>query len=56
MANTAPRDPERELRDTPDVVAQKAKTLARLIKESKQFIVFTGAGISTSAGTSNPPP
>jgi mono-ADP-ribosyltransferase sirtuin 6 len=51
MADTASAVAEREIRDAPDAVTQKATKLAKLIKESKHFIVFTGAGISTSAGT-----
>ncbi|KAH6886319.1 DHS-like NAD/FAD-binding domain-containing protein [Thelonectria olida] len=50
MANTAPVVAEREIHDAPDALTQKATKLAKLIHESKHFIVFTGAGISTSAG------
>ncbi|EPQ51431.1 zinc finger protein [Gloeophyllum trabeum ATCC 11539] len=36
--------------DPPDVLQAKIKTLARLVKQSHSAVVFTGAGISTSAG------
>ncbi|CAI5530197.1 unnamed protein product, partial [Closterium sp. Naga37s-1] len=41
---------ERELFDPPDVLATKVKELARLLKTSRYAMVYTGAGISTSAG------
>ncbi|KAI1799712.1 DHS-like NAD/FAD-binding domain-containing protein [Daldinia bambusicola] len=50
MANTAPRVPAEERREDIDAVDRKAAALAALIKNSKHFIVFTGAGVSTSAG------
>jgi mono-ADP-ribosyltransferase sirtuin 6 len=50
MAWTAHKTPLPELVETPDDLARKARELADLIKQSKHFIVFTGAGISTSAG------
>jgi mono-ADP-ribosyltransferase sirtuin 6 len=36
--------------ESDDHVEAKARTLAGQIRKSKHFIVFTGAGISTSAG------
>lgn len=50
MASSAPKIAEVEQYDAPEMVAQKAKALAAQIRESKRLIVFTGAGISTSAG------
>ncbi|KAL6400229.1 Sir2 family protein [Ilyonectria robusta] len=50
MSSSAPKIAEGERYDAPEMVAQKAKALAAQIRESKRFIVFTGAGISTSAG------
>jgi hypothetical protein len=50
MADYAPKTPEVEHHDEPEVVDQKAKALVDLIIKSKHFIAFTGAGISTSAG------
>lgn len=39
-----------EFFDAPDVLKSKIKKLAQLIKESNHCVIFTGAGISTSAG------
>eukprot|EP01121_Diplochlamys_sp_Union-15-3_P003325 TRINITY_DN13179_c0_g1_i1.p1 TRINITY_DN13179_c0_g1~~TRINITY_DN13179_c0_g1_i1.p1 ORF type:complete len:121 (+),score=17.80 TRINITY_DN13179_c0_g1_i1:69-431(+) len=39
-----------EIVDTETEVKQNAKLLSEWIKKSKHFCVFTGAGISTSAG------
>lgn len=39
-----------ELVESPSELDDKARQLANLIRQSKHFIVFTGAGISTSAG------
>lgn len=50
MANFAPKVPEQEHQETSDAVERKAEALAEQIRRSKHFIVFTGAGISTSAG------
>jgi len=36
--------------DSPDILDEKITRLADWIKQSKHFVVFTGAGISTSAG------
>lgn len=51
MAHTA-RDAEgtKEFFDSPEELAVKAKQLAAWIRESKHFIAFTGAGISTACG------
>ncbi|KAF4455691.1 NAD-dependent deacetylase sirtuin-6 [Fusarium albosuccineum] len=50
MANTAPKVPLPERRDAPEVIDQQAAKLVNLINKSKHFVVFTGAGVSTSAG------
>jgi hypothetical protein len=52
MADTAHKtDKEKEeFFDKPEILEEKAKKLSDLIKNSKHFIAFTGAGISTSAG------
>ncbi|KAI0893794.1 DHS-like NAD/FAD-binding domain-containing protein [Annulohypoxylon nitens] len=50
MANTAPKIPAIERQEAPEAVDKKAEALAKLIRNSKHLIVFTGAGISTSAG------
>ncbi|XP_072167214.1 NAD-dependent protein deacylase sirtuin-6-like [Diadema setosum] len=36
--------------DEPGVVAEKAKKLAELVRDSRHLVVHTGAGISTAAG------
>jgi mono-ADP-ribosyltransferase sirtuin 6 len=45
-------DPEslKEHFDSPDILEKKSEELVKLIKEAKHFTVFTGAGVSTSAG------
>ncbi|CAG9936453.1 unnamed protein product [Clonostachys rosea f. rosea IK726] len=50
MAWTASTNPEQEYYESVHSVDEKALLLANLIKQSEHFIVFTGAGISTSAG------
>merc|ERR1719221_1164150 len=40
----------KEHRDKPDILAAKVERLANLVRASRHFVVFTGAGISTSAG------
>ena len=52
MASTAHRTEEEvtEHFDSAEVVASKVAQLAKWVKASKHFVVFTGAGISTSAG------
>ncbi|KAJ4418741.1 hypothetical protein N0V85_001321 [Neurospora sp. IMI 360204] len=50
MAHTAHKNPLKEKFEAPEVIDRKAKVLAELIRKSKHFVVFTGAGISTSAG------
>lgn len=50
MANYAPAIAPIERQEADEAVARKAAALAELIRKSKHMIVFTGAGISTSAG------
>jgi mono-ADP-ribosyltransferase sirtuin 6 len=50
MADRAPKVAAKERREPLSVINKKAEILANQIKKSKHFIVFTGAGISTSAG------
>ncbi|KAL9624125.1 MAG: hypothetical protein Q9160_001647 [Pyrenula sp. 1 TL-2023] len=50
MAWTAPKIPLTEHREESDVVDRKAQSLVNMIRKSKHFIAFTGAGVSTSAG------
>lgn len=40
----------KEIVEPRETIEQKAKEVASMIKSSKHFIIFTGAGISTSAG------
>ena len=53
MADTAHATEEeiRERYDAPEKVQQQAEVIAAKIRKSKHFIAFTGAGISTSAGS-----
>lgn len=48
--NNAPAIAPEERREPADAVDSKADALVDLIKKSKHFIAFTGAGVSTSAG------
>jgi mono-ADP-ribosyltransferase sirtuin 6 len=41
---------KKEQIDPPDVLDKKLEQLADWIRNAKHFIVFTGAGISTSTG------
>ncbi|CAI7673870.1 unnamed protein product [Penicillium pancosmium] len=50
MADSAPKIAAKERREAASAVDKKAATLVKQILQSKHFIVFTGAGISTSAG------
>lgn len=52
MADTAIKTEEekREYFDTPQELDKKITELAELIKKSKHFVSFTGAGLSTAAG------
>lgn len=52
MAHTAHKNDEdkKEFFDSPEVLDKKISQLAELILNSKHFIAFTGAGISTSCG------
>ncbi|CAG8462220.1 1299_t:CDS:1, partial [Acaulospora colombiana] len=42
-------DDVREYHDPPDQVQEKIDQLMELIRESKHMVIFTGAGVSTSA-------
>lgn len=52
MADTALKtDKEKEeIFDSLDVLEMKVEKLAEMIKNAAHFVVFTGAGISTTAG------
>ncbi|KAK3323215.1 DHS-like NAD/FAD-binding domain-containing protein [Cercophora scortea] len=50
MASSAPKIALEEHFDAPEEVDRKAQILADRIRTSAHFIVFTGAGVSTSAG------
>ncbi|KAK4163316.1 putative mono-ADP-ribosyltransferase sirtuin [Cladorrhinum sp. PSN259] len=50
MASSAPKVAAPERVESPEDIDRKAKLLADRIRAAKHFIVFTGAGISTSAG------
>ena len=39
-----------EFLDTPEVLQEKVKVLANMIRKSKNLITYTGAGISTASG------
>ena len=49
MADTAHLDDLTEHRDSADTLQAKVKQLADLIRASNHTVIFTGAGISTSA-------
>ena len=42
--------------DAPDKLEEKVQVLVELLSSAKYVVVHTGAGISTSAGTSSVPP
>ena len=46
----ATKEQMEEKEDSAEVLDEKIKTLAQMLRESKHTIAFTGAGISTSAG------
>jgi mono-ADP-ribosyltransferase sirtuin 6 len=50
MADSAPKVAVKERREAASAVDKKATALVKQINQSKHFIAFTGAGISTSAG------
>ena len=52
MASTAihKESEKKEFFDSPKELDTKITELARMIKESKHFVSFTGAGLSTGAG------
>jgi hypothetical protein len=50
MADSAPKVAARERREALAAVNEKAEALANQIRKSTHLIVFTGAGVSTSAG------
>ena len=52
MVDTAHKtdDEKKEYFDSEDVLDHKIQLLADKIKNSKHFVAFTGAGISTSTG------
>lgn len=50
MTDIAPATAAQEKRESAEIVDKKADALVALIRKSKHFIAFTGAGVSTSAG------
>jgi mono-ADP-ribosyltransferase sirtuin 6 len=50
MADSAPKVAALECREALAAVNEKAEALANQIRKSTHLIVFTGAGVSTSAG------
>ena len=42
-----------EFLDTPQVLREKVKVLAQMIKKSKNLVAYTGAGISTASGVAD---
>ena len=52
MADTALKTEEekQEYFDEPEVLEQKIEKLAELVRNSKNMVAFTGAGLSTAAG------
>ena len=52
MANTAHKTEEekREFFDEPEVLEEKIDKLVEMIRNSKNMVAFTGAGLSTAAG------
>ena len=54
MATSATKIAEEERIEAVAAIDKKAEIFATLIRGSKHFIAFTGAGISTSAGKSSP--
>ena len=42
-----------EYMDQPDVLKAKVRALADMVRQSEQFITYTGAGISTAAGVND---
>lgn len=42
-----------EYKDHPEVLKEKVKILANLLKESKASVFYTGAGISTGSGVAD---
>jgi mono-ADP-ribosyltransferase sirtuin 6 len=55
MAHSAHTSQEeiQEHYDSPELFESKLDKLAELVRESKHFVIFTGAGISTDAGISD---
>ena len=43
------KERSKEVEDDPHVITEKCRLLADLIRNSKSMVVYTGAGISTSA-------
>lgn len=50
MADSAQKVAAEEHIESPQAIEKKAQIIADHIKRSESFIVFTGAGVSTSAG------